>query len=361
MKIGFLIQSLTSGGAERACCQLASQMVRKGEAVEIITFDSENQFYTPDEGVSLYDMDLKEIPKNLSAKRVFGCISRAFEIRRKIKSRNLDCLICMSTVMNSYGLISSLFTGIKSIGTERNNPYRYKSDKLNSIMKKFSAVLLDGFVFQTYESAEYYPKSVLKKGCVIQNAVFNPLVYEISPSDKREKIIYGIGRLNKQKRFDLLIKAFAVIHELFSDYSLVIFGEGEERKNLENLIDSKGLTEFVSLPGNDSLAVKKVAQGSVFVLSSDYEGMPNVLMEAMAVGTPCVSTRCKMGPEELITDEENGLLVNTGSYKEIADAVIRILSDDSLAEKLSLNSIRILETNNISAITDKWLDYIKEL
>ena len=262
--------------------------------------------------------------------------------------------------MNTYGLFSSAFTKTKSIGTERNNPYRYKSDKLNSFLKKTSAVLLDGFVFQTKESAGYYPKSVLKKGCVIQNAVFNPLVYKIEPCSEKEKVIYGVGRLSGQKRFDLLIKAFCEVHRDFPDYSLVIFGEGDERENLQAIIDSEGISEFACLAGNDPKAVEKVAKGSVFVLSSDYEGMPNVLMEAMAVGTPCVSTMCKMGPEELIDDGVNGILVNTGSQKEITQAVIRILSDKLLADRLSENSRNILKTNNISAITDKWLDYLKE-
>lgn len=361
MKIGFLIQSLTSGGAERACCETASRMVEIGEEAEIIMFDADNSFYSPAKGVSLIDMKLKEIPKGLSAARALGCIKRAFEIRKKVKSRNLDFLICMSTQMNSYGLISTAFTKTKGIGTERNNPYKYKSGKLNAMLKKTSAVLLDGFVFQTYEIAEYYPKSVLKKGCVIQNAVFNPLVYEIEPCAERKKIICGVGRLSRQKRFDLLIKAFSAVYKDFPDYSLVIFGEGEERDELQNLIDSEGLTGCACLAGNDPEAIRKVAEGSVFVLSSDYEGMPNVLMEAMAVGTPCVSTRCKMGPEELIENGVNGLLADTGSADEIAGAIIKIISDRSLAERLSSESRKILETNNISSITDKWIDYLKEI
>ncbi len=360
MKIGFLIQSLTSGGAERACCELASRMAETGEDVEIIVFDSKQNFYTPREGVRVFDMDLKEIPKGLSAKRAFGCIARAFEIRKKIKARSLDCLICMSSTMNTYGVFSTAFTKTKGIGTERNNPYRYMSGKVNSVLKKASAVLLDGFVFQTKESAEYYPKSVLKKGRVIQNAVFNPLVYRITPCAQREKVIYGVGRLSSQKRFDLLIKAFFRVHNAFPDYSLVIFGEGEERGNLQAVIDKENAGDYICLAGNDPGAIEKVAKGSAFVLSSDYEGMPNVLMEAMAVGTPCVSTRCKMGPEELIEDGVNGLLVNTGSEDEIAQAVISVLSDKSLSDKLSQNSRNILKTNNIAAITDKWLDYLKE-
>ena len=104
-----------------------------------------------------------------------------------------------------------------------------------------------------------------------------------------------------------------------------------------------------------------MAKGSVFVLSSDYEGMPNVLMEAMAVGTPCVSTRCKMGPEELITDGVNGLLVPVGDVDGIKNAVESILKNPELSQKLSENGREILKTNDVKAITSQWLDYLNSI
>ena len=361
MKVGFLIQRMASGGAERATSAIASEISQHGETVEIVSFDSSESFYPLHNNVNIFNMELKDISKSASLKRVIGCIKRAFEIRKKIKSRNFDVLVCMSTTMNLYGLLSTAFTKTKVVGTERNNPYKYKADPINAALKKFSAIFLDGFIFQTEAASEYYAKSVRQKGTVIQNAVFNPLVKEIEPASEREKIIYGVGRLSAQKRFEDLIDAFALLEKKYSDYRLVIFGEGEDREKLQKKIDSYNLNEKILLPGTDKNALKYVSKGSAFVLSSDYEGMPNVLMEAMAVGTPCVSTRCKMGPEELIEDGINGILVPVGDVEKIKDAVELIISNPKLAQSISKNGRNILKTNDVSAISAKWLEYLKSV
>lgn len=363
MKVGFLIQRMTSGGAERATSAIASEMAKQNIDVEIISFDSSESYYPLHENVEIFNMELADISKSASIKRFLGCIKRAFEIRRKIKSRELDVLVCMSTTMNLYGLLSTLFTKTKVVGTERNNPYKYKADKINAILKKISALFLDGFIFQTEAASEYYAESVRKKGTVIQNAVFNPLVKEIEPTpvSQKQKIIYGVGRLSAQKRFEDLIDAYAILEKKHPDYRLVIFGEGEDREKLENKIDSYSLNEKILLPGTDKNALKFVSKGSVFVLSSDYEGMPNVLMEAMAVGTPCVSTRCKMGPEELISDGENGLLVPVGDVNKLTEAVELIIENPVLAESISKNGRNILKTNDVSAISEKWLEYLESI
>ncbi len=361
MKVGFLIQKLSSGGAERAASSIANEMAARGESVEIITFDTADSFYALNEGVLVYNMELADISKSASLKRVLGCIKRAFEIRRKIKSRQLDALVCMSTTMNLYGLLSTLFTKTKVIGTERNNPYKYKADFINASLKKLSALFLDGFIFQTEAASRYYAESVRRKGTVIQNAVFNPLIKELKPPEKRQKIIYGVGRLSAQKRFQDLIDAYALVEKTHPDYRLVIFGEGEDREKLQTQIDSLNLSEKALLPGADKEALRFVSKGSVFVLSSDYEGMPNVLLEAMAAGTPCVSTRCKMGPEELIDDGMNGILVPVGDIKKISEGIEMIIDNPKLSESISKNGRNILKTNDVSAISEKWLDYIKSI
>ena len=358
MKIGFLIQRMTAGGAERATAGITSEMVKRGESVEIAAFDSDECYYPIDGRVDIFNMELEDITKLSSLKRLFAIIKRTFLIRKKIKSRHYDVLVCMSTNMNLYGLLSTCFTKTKVVGTERNNPYIYKADKINAVLKKLCARFLDGFIFQTEAASEYYAESVRQKGTVIQNAVFNPLVKEIEPPEQRQKIIYGVGRLSAQKRFEDLIDAYALVEKKHPDYRLVIFGEGEDREKLEKKIKSLSLTEKALLPGTDKNALKYVANGSVFVLSSGYEGMPNALMEAMAVGTPCVSTRCKMGPEELIDDGVNGLLVPVGDTEKMKDAIEMLIENPRLSKSVSANGRNLLKTNDVSAICTKWLEYL---
>lgn len=363
MKVGFLIQTMTPGGAERATAAIASELAGKGENTEIITFDSSESFYPLENDVEVVNMELRNISKSASLKRLIGCIKRAFEIRRKIKARKLDVLVCMSSTMNLYGLLSTIFTSTKAVGTERSNPYKYKADKINAFLKKLSARLLDGFVFQTKTAADYYPESVRQKGVVIQNAVFNPLVREIEPTEteERQKIIYGVGRMSSEKRFGDLIDAYVEVEKNHPDYRLVIFGDGVDREKLEEKVASLSCRDKILLPGADKNALKFVAKGSVFVLSSEYEGMPNALMEAMAVGTPCVSTRCKIGPEELIEDGANGLLVPVGDVKKLSAGIEMIIDNPVFARILSYNGRNILKTNDISTICSEWLEYLNSV
>lgn len=361
MKIGFLIQNLSGGGAERAASAIASALAQRGAEVQIITFNDDDRFYSPNDDVKVFNLDFDKIPRNLSLKRILCCVKRFKKIRRYIKKENFDALVCMSNAMSFYGVFASMFTKTKSVGTERNNPYKYSSDKINTLLRKISAFFADGFVFQTEASAEFFPMRAQKKGAVIPNAVFNKLVYDVETPEIRQNIIYGMGRLTQAKRFDLLIDAFYEVSQKYDECKLVIFGEGDDREKLQEQIDSLSLTDKALLPGASLRAIEFISKGRAFVLSSDYEGMPNALMEAMASGVPCVSTRCKMGPEELITDGENGLLVETDSSKQIAEALLKILGNDALANRLSKGGKKLLHTHSIDAIADRWLEYLTSI
>lgn len=361
MNIGFLINDLNAGGAERAAVSLSNYFVNNGNSVEIITFRSGESFYPLDKGVSVSCADFDEIEHTASVKRLLGSVQRMFRLRKFIKSKKLDVLVGMSFSMTWYAVFASIFTKTKAIGTERNNPYRYKATKLNTILRKLFYYLCGGYIFQTEKSAGFFTKKLRKKDIIIPNAIFNETVYELEPPQKREKVICAVGRLAEQKRFDLLIDAFNQINEKYPEYSLVIFGEGELRDSLEAQCEKLKLTEKVYMPGTNPQAVRLVNRTGVFVLSSDLEGMPNALMEAMAMGVPCVSTRCDMGPEELIRDGENGLLVDTGSSAQIADAVMRIIKNPELADKLSRNGRKMIETHSIDKICRTWLEFLQKI
>lgn len=361
MKIGFLIQTMEAGGAERATAALANEMNKKGQIVEIITFNGYESFYPLNKGVRLYSMDLMGFPSG-KLQKIKACITRMFTIRREIKSRDLDMLICMNSVLAGYGVFSTVFTKTKTVGSERSNPYKYFTGKILSTVKRICSALSDGYVFQTKAARNYFPSFARKKSVVIPNAVFNPLINEIEPCEKKQKIIYSMGRLGKEKRFDCLIDAFEIVSRKHPDYKLIIFGEGKLRRELQHRIDVSGLSDKALLPGANHEALKFVSKGSVYVLCSEYEGMPNALMEAMAVGVPCVATRCKMGPEELIENGVNGLLVgDCCSPEELSQGILEIIENDDLAEKLSENSVKIKQTHSLSNITDKWIEYLEKI
>ena len=361
MKIGFLIKNLNAGGAERATVSLANYFSEHGVDTEIITLQDADSFYELSDKVSHVRLGLDEIELELSFKRILGALKRMLSIRTQIKKRHLDVLIGMSFSMTWYTVFATLFTKTKSVGTERNNPYRYKASKLNTFLRKLFYRFCNGYIFQTKKASQFFNDKLRPNDIVIPNALFNELVYTLDPPEEREKIICAVGRLDPQKRFDVLIDAFALIKDKIPEYKLIIFGEGDLRNELERKVESLSLNDRIFLPGTNPEAVRIVNRSSVFVLSSDLEGMPNVLIEAMAMGVPCVSTRCEMGPEELIENGVNGILVETGNSKQIAAAVLGILNDSQLSQKLSENARKLIKTHSIEKISERWLSYLNNI
>lgn len=361
MKIGFLIKNLNAGGAERATVSLANYFSEHGVDTEIITLQDADSFYELSDKVSHVRLGLDEIELELSFKRISGALKRMLSIRTQIKKRHLDVLIGMSFSMTWYTVFATIFTKTKSVGTERNNPYRYKASKLNTFLRKFFYRFCNGYIFQTKKASQFFNDKLRPNDIVIPNALFNELVYTLDPPEEREKIICAVGRLDPQKRFDVLIDAFALIKDKIPEYKLIIFGEGDLRNELERKVESLSLNDRIFLPGTNPEAVRIVNRSSVFVLSSDLEGMPNVLIEAMAMGVPCVSTRCEMGPEELIENGVNGILVETGNSKQIAAAILGILNDSQLSQKLSENARKLIKTHSIEKISERWLSYLNNI
>ncbi len=336
-------------------------MARAGHNVTVLSLSGTGSFYTFDDMVNIEYLNLPKLPSGISVGRLKAALNRAYSVRAAIREHSPDVVIGMSHIMSAYAVFSAAFTKVKAVGTERSNPYMLNATRFMTALRRLTSRLCDGYIFQTEDAQGFFPKSVRKKSAVIPNAVFNELVYTLEPPETREKTITAAGRLVECKGFDILIKAFTLVYNGFPDYKLVIYGSGEEREHLERLAADEGVSEFVSLPGAMPDAVYPISRSSVFVLSSRYEGMPNVLIEAMACGVPCVSTRCKMGPEELISDGVNGLLVPVDDVEAMASAIIKLLSDKELSEKLSGNALLLRSELSPVEITNKWIEFISRL
>ena len=359
-KIAFLILGMKCGGSERAAASLCNHFASVGADVTLFVLTGTESFYPLDSKVNAVFLN-SELPSSGSLKRLFGILSRAFMLRKKIKEAHPDVLIGMSCIMSVYAYFCTFFTKIKAVGTERSNPYEYMNNPVTTFMRRAGAVLCDGYVHQTHSAMEFFPKCTHKKSAVIQNAVFNTAVYDFEVPKVREKTVTTMGRLIPEKGFDVLIEAFSAVSRELPEYKLVIMGEGPLKENLKNLAKEKGLEDRVIFTGAVSDAVKRCSESSLFVLSSRSEGMPNALLEAMACGVPCVSTDCRMGPSELIENEVNGLLVPVDDAEAMAQAMLRILKDKELSEKLSSNALKIRETYSLDSVCKKWLSYLSEL
>ena len=207
------------------------------------------------------------------------------------------------------------------------------------------------------KSAEFFPKPVRRKVICLKNPL-NPAFVRKRYEGEREKKIVAVGRVDANKNHEMIIRAFAEVADRYPDYRLEIYGEGELRTSLQVLVKELGLEGRIILPGSISDVAEHIYRASIFVLSSYSEGMPNTLIEAMALGIPSVSTDCPCGgPAELITNGENGFLIEPGNQGELQDILQKLMDDDHLAMKVGKNAAKLQEELNPETINKLWEEY----
>ena len=174
-------------------------------------------------------------------------------------------------------------------------------------------------------------------------------------------MIVAAGRLDENKNHAMLIHAFSRIAGEYPNMQLVIYGEGELREQLTKLIKEKELEERISLPGSIDNVADEIGRAKIFALTSNTEGMPNTVIEAMVLGTPVISTDCPCGgPAMLINDGENGLLVPVGDAYALADAMRKLLADEGLAQKISENALKLADELDPEKVDREWMEYLFE-
>lgn len=230
---------------------------------------------------------------------------------------------------------------------------------LNSIHKglcRFLYPRLDLLVVLTQNDRIHYSK-FLKNVIAIPNFINSSS--ELLP-DLDSKIIVSAGRLEFQKGFDRLIKAFALIVQRYPDWSLVIHGEGIERTKLEDLCKKLQLETKVSFPGTSHNLLLEFSKASIFVMSSRFEGFPMVLIEAMSSRLPCISYNCS-GPDEIIDNGINGILVNQNSIKQLAEKIVFLIENHDKRKELSNQAILKAELYSAPKLRTQWAEILANI
>lgn len=343
----FFIASLGKGGAERVVSTLTRKMAEEGHSVEILLYMDSTPFYETDSRVRISSVQRETKTNN---------ILRNILWMRRYFERNADVVISFLAVFNILCILSLAFSKIPLIVADRSDPRQTPVNKLLRILRNFLYRFSDRVVVQTQNNKEYFSKAVQKKCDVIANPVD---LGKISPGAavkaKKENIIVTAGRLIKVKNHPLLIKAFAKIHKEFPEYSLVIYGEGNCRDELEKLISNLNLEKCVFLPGSEKNLYEKECSAELFVLSSDCEGMPNALLEAMCLGLPVVSTDVSGAPD-IIENGVNGFLVPKGDLDGLTDSIRRMLEDSSIRRRCSENATELAQRLSVEKIYRQWIN-----
>lgn len=354
-KIVIVTNNMGAGGAERVIAQLVNYFTNSNIECFIIQLSKGEVFYTLDSKVTVNSIGKKSNNSLINKIKTFK------ELRKKITLIKPDVVLAMPEEVGIYTLPALFNTKIPVVVSERNDPKVMPWKKISRVCRVIFYPLASGFVFQTNQAANFFPDRIKSKGVILPN----PLDLNRIPELKfktRSKEIVGAGRLDIQKNFYQLIKSFKKFHEKHQDYVLKIYGEGPLREELIDYAMSvlpEGTFEF---PGQDPNLLQSMCDSKMFILSSKYEGMPNILIEAMAMGMPVISTNCPSGgPMELIENEKNGLLVEVDDIEAMSQAMEMIAESEDLANELGRNAIKIREQLDANIIAEKWMTYLKSI
>lgn len=248
--------------------------------------------------------------------------------------------------------------GVPVIGSIRSNPEVNFPTPIYRFLARRILAKADGFVFQTEEARQFFPFSLQQKSEVIMNPVSEEAI-RVPYGGKREKRIVSVGRFTEEKNYPLLIRAFARLDLVYQDYQLWIYGKEERKLHLKELVQTLHITDRVVFAGQVDCIYDEIYYASLFVMSSKSEGMPNALMEAMAMGLPVIATDCPCGgPRALIQSGENGVLVENDNEDALVRAMNEMLGDHRKAARMGERAADIKEKCSGQRIYGEWERYI---
>ena len=363
------------GGMERVLVNKVTYLVEKLHwDVSIVTTDQKNRpaFYPLPEGVRMTDLGINYSDDN--AKHPIGKIFGYLLKRRTHRKRLTELLIREKAdiVVSLYPSESSFIPKIKD-GSRKVLELHYckffrlqygRSGLLGLIdrwrTKQDERIVsrFDQFVVLTKEDKGYWGD--LPNIEVIPNAAkFIGNTY----SDVLKHRVIAVGRMDYQKGFDRLICAWEIIQqrEQFKDWHLDIFGQGEWRDMLQQMIDERGLGASVALNAPTKSIGREYADSAMLVMSSNYEGFPMVMIEAMACGLPVVSFDFKCGPKDIIDNNVNGILVHNGDIQGLADAMMKLMEDEGLRKQMSEEAKKVVDTYSEETVMKQWTKLFESL
>lgn len=354
MKIGFYINVIGGGGAERVVANLANQFSEDNDEVIVITSIRHEHEYYLNESIMRYNLEEEEIQGRLKKN-----LSRIKKLRKIVKDERMDILISFMAEPNYRAIIATIGLKTKCLISVRNDPNREYAGRIGKFLGQHLLPLADACVFQTSEAQAWFPARLQKKSTIIPNAVKEEFF-----NIKRKRIpglIVTCGRLTSQKNHKLLISAFCQVASEYPGATLQIYGEGELREQLQTLIDYTQFSNRIKLMGVTNNVPEVLSKADIFVLSSDYEGMPNALMEAMAAGVACISTDCPCGGSRmLLTSDEYRMLVPMKDVHLLAETMKLYLNDSKLNKNISAYLQNRARDFNPVKIFSLWKSYINE-
>jgi glycosyltransferase involved in cell wall biosynthesis len=353
LRIVFVLAGLGAGGAEKIVNSLAHHRLSRGDHVHILALTAaEAGSYFPYDGrISLDSFGAGR----RGLKNLLPIYRKMVQVRKRLIELKPDLVISFLTKINVQASVVAKSLGVPVVASERNN---FRAQPMNPLWRLASTIGLlcsTRIAMQTEAARSSLPAFLRHKSSVIPNPV--PAGCREGKEKTDGTQVVAVGRLEMQKGFDLLLQAFAMARARSPNLRLTIFGEGPERTTLEAQARSLSIEDAVSLPGITAVPGSWRSGADLFVLSSRFEGFPNVLAESLAAGIPSIAFDCDWGPRELITHGYNGLLVPPEDVAALADSLVELSADEALRRQMAERSASDTRYS-LAAVLAQWDELI---
>ena len=357
MKILFFNTNIGYGGASKMMADIANALSKNHE-VDFLTFRNAEVLQKLDKNVhhvhnELYKNKIKPLEN----------AGQIFALRKYLKNNSYD--IAIAFLHPSHYMLTLASVGIKTkvLLSERADPYSRK--KNGGAFVHFIERILhhaDAFVFQSDGAKALYPPKCKKNSAVIVNSIPDDLEC-VRFDGERKKTVVHVARMELiQKRQDIMLKAFKIFSQAHPEYILEFYGDGPDEDKMKIMAKELGVADRIEFKGAQKNILKSICDAGMFVLTSDYEGLPNALLEAAAIGLPCISTDCSPGGARMIIEDDyNGFIVPCGDYELLAQRMKEIAEDKEKSEKFSENAIKVKEKFNPQSIYLQWERFIEKI
>lgn len=348
MKLTFVTSTLHAGGAERVISLLANSFCQKGYEVEIVCINKHLLFYPIDEKVKVWFAE-DEVKSPSILKKVLW-------LRNHIKNDRPDVVIAFMLEVYCVTLASLIGVSVPVISSERIDPHFFGRAK--GLLRWLLLRRTTHLVVQTVRIKDFYSAKLQSRTTIIPNPVTDK-VFSLTPTLKQKRII-AVGRLAYQKNYPMMFRAFAKVHHDFPDWQLVVYGNGPQKDEIRGVIERLGMEGHIILAGKSDHVVEEMNKSSLFVMSSDYEGMSNALLEAICVGLPVISTDVS-GAKDLITEGVNGYIVPVGNERALTLALSSMLSSPEKMDEMGRQSKALAPRFREEQIVGQWEGLIKKV
>ena len=354
-KIVFITNSISYGGAAKMLCFIAESIATIGHEVTIINLKN-----TGDKSGYIRSIDKKINLKQVDSNKRINQILDIYKISKEFKA---DTIVGFTSFPNIYAVIVGKMLHIPSIISERGDPSKTTGNsKIKDKIANWIINLSAGGVFQTEGAMQFFGKKLQKRSIVIPNPIF--VDDNVTRScNKRNNTVVSVGRFdNYQKRYDVMLKSFKIFSENHPEYKLKLYGSGPDELYIKTLACDLQIQNKIVFEGVSAKPMEEIVNEGMFIITSDFEGISNSLLEAMAIGMPCVSTdHSPGGARLLIQDHVNGLLAPVGDEISLARAMNEFADNEELANKCGKNAELVKVRFSPEIIIKQWNNYICSL